>query len=524
MLILLPVILLLVGSMVVQILSWTRPGFGISWLVASGTALAAWVVVLAWRLTLPLSLSLGNWQQALFNTSPVIIVDHATWTYAISLASLVLVVLLTDAARAQSSFPTSTWSGSLALGAMGILAVSSGNPFTLLITWSAIDILEVAILLISPAGQRTSRQVVAAFSARVFGTMALVGAMMLTPEIAGSFSLLNLPVTVNVLLLLACGLRLGVFPPNLPLMREPRLQRGLGSLLRLIPASTSLILLVRLPEGIQAGSWQPVFVAVLTMTALISSLVWSLSKDEVAGRAYWVAGWASLAIMCVVQGIPSASLAYGAAMLLPGGLLFLYSVRTRLYLFLPALGIWVLSGLPFSPTASGWQGLQGTGFSVWTVVSIMALDCLILGFIRHAFRSEEPGGAPEKWMRAIYPLALLLLALTSIVLGIWGWVGSRTVGIWWIALPNAVLLAGVVVAVMRARRRMGVGLQRIGRFVAMVTSVLRLNWLYQAAGAIYRIISEVLNWVTVILEGDGGVLWALLALALLVSLSAVGGR
>ena len=233
-----------------------------------------------------------------------IIVDHATWTYAISLASLVLVVLLTDAARAQSSFPTSTWSGSLALGAMGILAVSSGNPFTLLITWSAIDILEVAILLISPAGQRTSRQVVAAFSARVFGTMALVGAMMLTPEIAGSFSLLNLPVTVNVLLLLACGLRLGVFPPNLPLMREPRLQRGLGSLLRLIPASTSLILLVRLPEGIQAGSWQPVFVAVLTMTALISSLVWSLSKDEVAGRAYWVAGWASLAIMCVVQGVP----------------------------------------------------------------------------------------------------------------------------------------------------------------------------------------------------------------------------
>ena len=49
-------------------------------------------------------------------------------------------------------------------------------------------------------------------------------------------------------LLIAVGLRLGVLPLHIYYLHEPPLRRGLGSMLRFVPAAASLVLLARIGE------------------------------------------------------------------------------------------------------------------------------------------------------------------------------------------------------------------------------------------------------------------------------------
>ena len=59
--------------------------------------------------------------------------------------------------------------------------------------------------------------------------------------------------------------------------------------------------------------------------------------------------------------------------------------------------------------------------------------------------------------------------------------------------------------------------------VSRLMLVLRLDWFYRTAGWVYQGVGALLFGVTSILEGDGGVLWALVILSLLISLFAQGG-
>jgi hypothetical protein len=50
-----------------------------------------------------------------------------------------------------------------------------------------------------------------------------------------------------------------------------------------------------------------------------------------------------------------------------------------------------------------------------------------------------------------------------------------------------------------------------------------LNWLYRFFAWVYQVLQSVIQLLTAILEGDGGILWSLVLLALLISLILTGG-
>jgi hypothetical protein len=52
----------------------------------------------------------------------------------------------------------------------------------------------------------------------------------------------------------------------------------------------------------------------------------------------------------------------------------------------------------------------------------------------------------------------------------------------------------------------------------------RLEWAYQLLGMIFQLLQRIVQMITTILEGEGGVLWVLLLLALLVSLIQTGAK
>ncbi|HVN53426.1 MAG TPA: hypothetical protein VMT46_03775 [Anaerolineaceae bacterium] len=519
-LIIAPVAIFLLAAAVILILRLLRPGFGFTWLIAVSSTLVAWGVVLFLRLRLPLSMVLIPWKpESIFPFSPALSLDQVSWPYAFALISLALGVLLTATARYQYQTNAFAWAGSMLLTAVGLLAVLAANPLSLILTWTAIDLVELLILLVNSQEIRLRGQVVVAFAARLMGTLVVMAALIAGQANGQVVQLSTAPEGVGLILLIGVGLRLGVFPLHLPFRKEPPMRRGLGTVLRLVPVTASLVVLARLPAGIVPAAWAPWLLAFTALGAFYGALLWIRSEDEISGRPYWVIAFSSLAITCVVRGEPLGSLAWGIALILAGGNLFLFSARSRRLLFIPVLGLWGLGALPYSPAASGLHGLVSGPFAGFNIFYLGALALLLVGYARHALKPGDSLESMERWIYLIYPLGLVFLTGTQVVLGVFGWKGSVSAGVPWASTAVSIfaLASGLLMVRLTAWPDMESTWWQpfLGSILDFGAAVLRLDWVYRLFRLAYRAIGRLVAGLIAILEGDGGVIWALVLLALL---------
>lgn len=522
-LILLPILILLVVAAAILLIRLFRPRFAYFWLVAALGALAAWPATLVLRLYLPSELRLVTWQpQALFPVSPALLLDRISWPFALAITTLVVAVILTDVARAAEADWLS-WAGSLGLGGLGLTAVLAGNPLTLVIAWSALDLIELVVLLSQISESAVRERVVIAFAARVGGILVLLMAAVTANSAKLPLDFSTIPAAISIYLIIASGLRLGVLPLHLPFLQELPLRRGLGTLVRLVPAAASLVLLVRTgTEGVPSSFRTPLL-ALSGLAAISASLIWATARDELDGRPFWILGGASFAVAAAIQAHPGGSLAWGIATLLSGGLLFLFSARSTGLLVIPALSWIAFSGLPLTPN---WMGsyLYAERFSPWLVLFLLAQVLMLLGYIRHALRPEPDLRGVERWVRLIYPLGLVLLVVSQAVIAFWGRLypdGSpqpfpSPLESW----PGLVAVLAVGASIALINRGLVVDPARLYR----LRSVFSFSWFYNILWGGYRTIRRLITFITTILEGEGGILWTLFLLIVLLSLFAQRSR
>jgi hypothetical protein len=403
---------------------------------------------------------------------------------------------------------------------------------TLVVTWTAVDLVESLLVFSTSAGRRMGEQTVAVFAVRVTGTLLVIVAVLFAHSQALPFDLAPIPSSLAIFMLLASGLRLGVLPLNVPYSREVYAWRGLGTLIRMVGPATSLVVLGRMPEQVVLAEWNSVFLLLTALAALYGSGMWMVSDNELNGRPFWFIALAALAVASVINGNPQASIAWGMVLLFCGGVLFFFSARRRQILFIPLLGMLGIAGLPYNPAASGWFGLAGSQFSFFPLWYLISVLFLIWGYLRHTMRPRDELYRMERWVHTVYPAGLVLLILGQWAVGLFGWPGSRTAGIWWTAIVLALAAAfGGILAFFLRRffnsdaatgRWISVLIQRVG---AVFGAVFRLGWLYQFTAWVYRVLQGVVQLITAMFEGDGGILWSLVILALLISLiqSGAGG-
>jgi hypothetical protein len=514
---LLPIILLLISPLAMLAIRMVNPKFGYHWLIAAGGSLAAWVFALANGMNLPQTIQIASWQPgSVVSTWPVLLVDRISWPYALALASLVLAVIFTDVARIDE-VGWSSWSGSMFLAGLGMIAVFAANPITLLLAWTAIDLLEMAILFSQTHHRQVRERVVGAFTARVFGSILVIGALMYAGSQGQGLTFTTITPQVGGLLVLAAGLRLGVLPLYVPFTQDLPLRRGLGTITRLVPAAASLILLARTATAQADSTLAPYLLGLAALAALISGGAWLLAKDELEGRPVWILGMASLSLASAVKAEPAASLAWGIAGLLGGGLLFLFSHRDARLSWLPGLALIGLSGLPFTPN---WNGMRLfiSPFDATSPVFLIAYAFLLVGYVRHSLRPVQPITGVERWVWFIYPMGLAILPTTFFL---FGWLTNPPMK----DMPIAGWFAGLVIIGLAVL--MHVGIRRSPRvssgFVKGMKSFFSMLWIYQYMWRFYRVGSRGLSYFTTVMEGEGGVLWTLLLLVLLVSMLVING-
>lgn len=518
MLILFPVILLLLTSLVLLLLRLGQPQFKYGWLTAAGGTILALASIFLWRIGFPYEYGLPAWQpETIFHYSPAWLADGFSWPYALALAGLSAAVIWTSVVRAEAD--PLTWAASLLVTAFGLLAVSAANPLTLVLAWTAIDLAELIAMLRSTQGPDQTEGVMVAFAARLIGTALVLWAAVRSAAGGVRMDFNNIPAEAGIFLLLAVGLRLGILPLHLPYQQETTIRRGFGTILRLVSAASSLALLTRIPSRALDTPLTPYLLVLTALGGLYAGWMWLRASDELTGRPFWLLGMAALALSATLRANPAGSAAWGLALLTGGGFLFLYSARQRGTLWLALLSALGLSGLPFLLTASGW--LSGsTALAVFILPYLPIQALLMAGFVRHALHPGEVSlESQPRWVKGLYLFGLLLLIFLEILTGLWGWAGAAVVGVWWAALASLGMAVGLLVLALRFLSRTapaGSG----GRWA----DILRLNWLYRFLWWLFRLAERLGAALTNAIEGEGGILWSLLLLVLLLSIFAGGGR
>ena len=513
MLILITVAILLITALVLLILRFTLGEYRYSWLIATSGALFAWLSVFLWQLSMPLQIQLPLWQPALlFPQSPFFVADGIAWAFAVSLASLCLAVIVTAVIRENFPFPIG-WIGILILTAFGILAVTADNPLTLVLLWAAIDLAELISQIQIVEEPKSSERVVIAFSAHLAGILVLLWADMVSISSGVILDFRAAPPQAGIYFVIAAGLRLGVLPLHLPYTSETAVRRGFGTTLRMISAGSSLILLARIPVTSLASPFTPYLIVFVAFAAVYGAWMWLRAPDELTGRPFWLIGMGSLALASALRGNPIGAAAWSCALILAGSALFLTSAQNKWLERALFIYVWAISALPFSLTATGWVS---EGLRFWYVVPFLLAShaMLIAGFVRHIQRSSMRAifDTQPLWARNVYPIGVGILLITTIGLSVFGWSGTLQIGSWLWGLSASLLAVGLLWLTPRFRI-----LNPVRAHWVRPANPTWLDWGYQAIWNGYQQLSKLSNTFSSLLEGESGIMWTLLFLALFIS-------
>ncbi len=469
------------------------------WLAASWSVTLAWLIAtslppnggeVTW---LPWRLPATAWEPPRLDAGPL------GWPWTLLTLGLTAAVLL-SAVRYAANRPSSlAWMAALLTGGLLLLGALAANRMGLVLIWALADGLALVLALRDPLLASRRPQAVALAWARSVSWVGILGSQLAPAQEAGW------------LLGLAVVWRLLWQPWEVFQGPAERPAYGIGVLLR---QGNVLITLAALRFGVTLPG--PLWAGGALLAGLLMGWAWALrlaARGDLAGAALGVAAvalagpenppsvWAGLAALALLLGLP-ADLGWGWPRLA-----------------LPAWGLALLAlwQLPFTPGASA--------LNLWAIpgwgarLALMGLWAgLSLGLGRRVYRAlRTPLPEVPLWSRWLFPLGVALPALGayrwSALLtsrdgwSLWPFVGGA-IGLGFSALEGYVQRRWRWLAVLPASLDVGAAL---GRVLG--------TWLWR----MYRWAARLVAFFTRLLEGEGGVLWAIVLLSLL-AIWMLGGR
>jgi hypothetical protein len=379
----------------------------------------------------------------------------------------------------------------------------------MVLAWTIVDLIEVGILLRQLKEERMRRRAAVFFATNLLGTVAVFAAIIAAGGVGVGMTLDLIPQQAVVYVILAVGLRIGVFPLQVAFLRDVNHQRGQGTLLRLIPPAVSLSLLAHSATAPLSAGWRIAFLVFALLAAIYGAVAWIRSKDELRGRLFWIIGFAGLTFAAAAQGQQGAILAWGLAILYPGAFLFLSSVRTRGIILVGILSMITFSAIPFSPTYAGLRVFQP--FHVLVALLPLANILLIGGYMRFLLRQTEPLTGVEPWVRITYVIGLVLLPAVFLASSFLApkIAAEGVIPIW----PLLINLGGIGIGVLGYRRKWKIP----ENIFENLDKVFSLRWTFTVVRWLDDQLGRFAALVTQMLEEDGGVLWTLLILVIMAS-------
>ena len=485
------------------------------WAVSSAMAALTWFVCLGLSTSVGSSTSLSVWRpEDLFDSRLLLEFDSTGWQMAYAALTVYLSLALTQAAR-----PGATTMGTRIMlpvyTGLSLAAMLAGNLLTVAITWAVLDLLTFIFLMSVTTDETAIPGIITRLAMDGFSVITVVGAAAAnwsSGQTNTVFGEISTPLSAG--LIATAGLiRLGMFPLHFSLPKLPRARRGLGTMIRLMPPAIVLAVLARQFEAgfpVELIPWLNLAGAV---GAVIGGLRWALAEDPIQGRPFFVLAIAGTGLLAA--GVdPTATGAIltntGILILLVGAAFSMAEIHSPAHRLWPIAAAVIVVGAPFTPggvlAGAFARGFTGAGTAWLALLGGVGLAAIGTGMIAGAVSPQSNWPIGESMVRVVYGLGIGLPVLVALGMGL--------------QTPQATSLGGVVffigagVAALFGRyamHRLPYGYKELGRGVA---SRLDPDPLYRAAWRVYVSILRFVRTVAEPLEGEGGMLWMLVVVIL----------
>lgn len=503
--VLLPSLLLVITLLALVALQRWRPAFKSYWFVATAGALLAALLTLGLRFSLPQAAHFPGWVLSDGLQFPLSFgLDGFSWSLSFTLLILLLASLLRSVRRASDvSWPI--WMPSLALAATGLLAVAAADLLAVALTLLLLDVMIFAQH--SAFAPDEGRAVLLEQFALSLGSVLLVLAAWATPASYASLASLLLSVAGGLRLALAAGPRVGT--------RQP--MPAFTTMLRYAPLAAGFVLL----RFIQPFSGIALHLSLILLLA--AALRWAvLALAPNAPLQHMQRSTAALGLAAAIAGATNAVLGFGLLLLYAETLARLIGHYPQLRRPFMLAGAVFFSGLWFT-AAQGASALYSAPLSPLLFAALPLHALLLLGIVQRAGAPSEPPAPDEPWtlavesIGAVLPLAMFVIAGLILPLPFGG--NSAP---WWPAIVVLALLAAIWAGRIYLRRS---GRQLLPPHFRqrMRLPQWRLPTPRQIAAGLSAALAAVLRLLSSLLEGEAGLLWALLFIALLISIFSQGG-
>ncbi len=458
-------------------------------------AFGAWVLVL---ITLPQKSA--TWQWPHWQNQGVWQINALNWPLVVTAAALPLVALLMDATRPRRNPAEGRgWAAVLWLAGNGIWASLAFSPAAFAASWAFLDgAIAIADLTRFQRSKHNSAVIWVAFGRAVSWVLAMTaGAALVHPW----------PwMTPEYLLAAAIALRLAVA------VAQPAVAAGDLPPWRLTWAAENLLATLAAVVWLAQQDVAAPATGVLVAVALLS--VWGANRWARARaplRRVWASAVAlgSLALLAALQSAPEAALAWGLLALYPAVGMALAPHRGAIlwpFFVLLALPLTLWPVTPAAAAVALWQA----PYRWWMVFPWLTLVIAWLAVARSGIDLPKPEGQVGREARSFSLLGLVLWVLLF-----WGWrfwpalspQGASPFLAWGLGVTTLLVAAPWFRAVRR-------GHLRAAQAEALVTAW-RTRWVSTAFWWTYRSLGRGLAFFSLLLEGEGGVMWALVLLVML---------
>ncbi len=506
--------LLAVG--IVFFLRWRGWRTAYLWLILVFISLLDWFLLILIRVENFHPLVLDKWFS--IGTTPIVLqfqITNQNWPVIFSILSVLPAFLLTGIARLDVRRDLRLWSSAIVVVMISFLAVTVSNLWTLLILWTAFDLFDVFFhLVILQSTERAELQ--RSLIVRFIGSLFLIYQTASLSQTAINPSLDSLSGSGSIIFIIAAFLHSGVLPiqRSEQIKTVPNSGRIIEGMLRLLIFVVSLSLLIYLPVP------NLNFLFSLSISILLFVLLVRLGFSAVVNKEEFITG-KSVFFMSVFlvfiffqDGNPEFWL---PALFMTGTFALFYSHRNPATVIFPLLMAVVVSGLPYSLDSFGGRGFLNDASLLSVIFSIIPLILYLSGFVRKSMAERNDFNSLESIYQLVFLSGLMIMILSGELIAFKFINGSRVeLSLWWAGVI-VVLFTSVLVFLTRQEIRVFPLKTRLNNS-SIEMRILSLNWLFDLGQGLKNRLRNFVSGFSRLLEGSGGLLWALVFLVLILSI------
>lgn len=493
------------------------------WLATAAASLLVWLLVMF----IPRNQSIAlNWQNWFFASGTHIglyfQIEGRNWGIIAALMTVHVAFLFTSASKEDFGKDYIFWIAETMAIALTYAVLSAADLWSLIIAWTAMDV-GIWFYQLFLRKKFESDRLVRAFMVRFSGSLLLIFA---TARIAGgghSLLLKDIPASTSALIFLAALLHSGIFPLPLPEDKRESHAASLDFLAILLPAISSLFLVTFLPN--HQISFLPgmiLGVGVLLGLALMV-LITGRAASETTAAYNLVVSFVLFITYRFITKTTSGLQGWYILILFFCTWLLLHERRGKSTVFFPILVMLLFSGLPFSLMSYGNSGILMSGFGIPALVSFGMHLFLLLIFSRFVFRKKADFNDLGTTAQFTYSTALFI-TISGLAVIEFHAMASTEVELTdaWAGMLIAILTLGIHLWLENRQRALPAEKQLERIDTHRITRFLSFDWLFDWSKAILNWTRPLVSGFSLLLEGEGGVLWSIVFLALLVTLIQTG--